>query len=181
MHKLLVYKDYLRSSGVIRLCECAAPQQRDTRSAEIIGGHDDIEGGEPLVRGQILLTFDLQSHSAGSGCRQIGGNCDGLRARNVLETRDHVPDKQGLLRGIFVSRTVQGHAGSKEMICLEPQILVLNKKDSADQQPGPDQEKQRQRYLAGDHHGPETAMRTARGCRATFFLQVRVDISSRCT
>ena len=43
------------------------------------------------------------------------------------------------------------------MVCSETQILMLYKKNSAEKQSGPEQEKQSQRDFARNHHPPETA------------------------
>src|SRR5260370_14135105 len=128
MYKLLVYKDYPRRGGVIHLSECASTQQRDSRGPEVIEGHHNIACAEPLVRRQIRLTFDSQRHIAGSSCRQVGRNGDGLGARNLLETGNDIPDKRGLPRGILISCAIQSHAGGKEMVCLQPRILTFDKK-----------------------------------------------------
>src|SRR5882672_10610356 len=106
MYKLTVYKDYSRRCGAIHFRESAAMQQRNTRRLEIAGGHDNIKGGELLVGRQIRLTLDLQSHGTGSGCRQVGSDCDGLRTWNALEPGKNVPDERGLLRGTLITRAI---------------------------------------------------------------------------
>ncbi len=126
MHKFLVDQDDARRGGVIHLRECPATQQRDARSSEVIDGHDNIECGEPLVGRQFRLALNAQSGAVRSGCGQVGSSGDGLRAGNVLEARNHVPDEEGLLAGILVSCGVERHAGGEEVVWPEAQILALN-------------------------------------------------------
>src|SRR2546426_3265008 len=136
LYKLFIYHDYAPRCGVIRFRECPAAQQRDACGSEIIHAYEDIERAEPFVGRQVGLTFNLQSHSTGSGCRQVGSNCDDLSAWNLLEARNYTLDKEGLLGGLFISCDVERYAGGEEMVCPEAQILMLNKEDSAEKQPG---------------------------------------------
>lgn len=131
MHKLLVDNYYPRRVDLIHLRECAAVQQRNARRAEVISGHNHIERAEPLVGGQLGLALDLKSDAARSACRQVGSSGDGLDTRNVLEVGNQIPEEESLLGGILVPCVVQCHAGGKEMVCLEAQILMLNEKKSA--------------------------------------------------
>src|SRR5260370_5369053 len=97
MHKLLVYDDDSRRLGVIRLRECPTAQQRDARSAEIVGAYENIERAEPLVGRQLGLTLDLQSHTAGSAGLQVGRDRDCFDTRHLLEARNHLLDEERLL------------------------------------------------------------------------------------
>src|SRR4029077_10560262 len=104
---LLVYQDDARRGAAIRLRECPAAQQRDARCAEEIRRDDRIEGAQRLVRRQIWLTLDLQSHPARSGGRQIGTSGDRLSAGNLSEAGNQILYEEDLLRSIFVSCLVE--------------------------------------------------------------------------
>src|ERR1700686_4290327 len=67
------------------------------------------------------------------------------------------------------------------MIWLEPQILMLKQINSVDQQPAADKKKERQGNLAGNKHSSQAAMRSSSRRCATFGLQNRVDVTSRCS
>src|SRR5689334_10693978 len=65
------------------------------------------------------------------------------------------------------------------MVWPEAHILMMNHKESANQKPVTDKKKHGQRDFSGDHHGPQTAMRTARGSGAALIFEARVDIGAR--
>jgi len=88
----------------------------------------------------------------------------------VLQACKQVPHKEDLLGSLFVSCVIEGHAGGKEMVRPEAQILMLDKENPAEKQPGSDQQKQSQRDLSGDHHSPQAALRSALRGRAAFVL-----------
>src|SRR5712692_3645571 len=132
MHKLLVYQDHPRRGRVIHFCECPPTHHRDAGNLEVIGGHNNIECAEPLVGRQFRLALDSESDAARPGCRQVGSSGDGVGAWNVLEAGNQIPNEEASLRGILVSCLVKGHAGGKEMVCAEAEILMLNQENAAD-------------------------------------------------
>ena len=114
--KLLVYNGDAGRGGVIRLRECPATQQRDTRRLEVIWADDGIESAKPLVR-QFGLAFDSESNAARSSCRQVGSNCDGLGTRNLPKAGEQIAHEECLVGSVVVSRVIEGHAGGKKMVC----------------------------------------------------------------
>src|SRR5216684_4593088 len=178
LHKLFVYHDYGRRCSVIRLREAPAMQQGDGCGSEIVGAYQNIKRPESLVGRQFGLTFDLKSYSVRSGRGQVGSNCYDRGAGNLLEARNHILDKAGLLEGLFVSRVVKGYPGGEEMVGPEAQVLVGNQENSANEQPGSHQKKQSQRDLASDHHPPETAMGTALRGGPAFVFQISIDVGA---
>ena len=91
-----------------------------------------------MVGRQFGLTFDLKSYSVRPSRGQVRSNCDGVCARNLPEVREHILDKAGLLRGLFVSRVVEGYAGGEAMVGPKAQVLMCNKENSANKQPASD-------------------------------------------
>ena len=179
MHKLLADQHDAWRAGIVPLCKHSAAQQRDARSLKEFRSYHEIERGGPLVRGQFGLALNQKGDFARSRCRQIRCNRHRLGAWNLLEVQQHISDERGLLGGILILRVVESHTGGKDMVRPEAHVLMMNDGKSANQQPGTDQQKQRQRDFAGDHHGPQAALRTARGRGAALILQARVDVGAR--
>jgi hypothetical protein len=136
MHKLLIYNHDPGRTGAIVFRECPTPQQRDARGPKVIRANDNIESAKSLVCRQLRLAFDSERKAAWSGRRQVGGNRDGLCARNVVQANQQVTNEERPLRGILVSRVIQDHTGGKQVVRPETQILMLNQENSAKQQPG---------------------------------------------
>src|SRR5260370_31842491 len=148
-------------------------QQGDCCGSEIVGAYQNIKRPESLVGRQFGLTFDLKSYSVRSGRGQVGSNRYDRGAGNLLEARNHILDKAGLLGGLFVSRVVEGYPGGEEMSGPEAQVLVGKQENSANEQPGSHPKKQSQRDLASDHHPPTPAMGKALSDGPALVCQVR--------
>src|SRR5258706_9794999 len=126
MDELLIYNDDVGCGGTIDFGERPAAQNWDTGGMEVVGGYHDIACAEALVGGQFGLVLDAESDAIGTGGRQIGSSGGRLRARNVLEARDHVADEEGLRRGVLVLCRVEREAGGEQMVWLESQMLMLD-------------------------------------------------------
>src|SRR5216683_8208004 len=136
MHKLLIHNDNSRRVGVIRFRECPPTQQWDARRLEVIDGHHNIARAEPFVGRQLGLAIDLESDPARSRGGQVRRSSGHLRTRSVLEPENHILDKEGSLRRILVSCVVEGNASGEKALCVEAQVLMLNKENAANKQPG---------------------------------------------
>jgi len=58
-------------------------------------------------------------------------------------------------------------------------MLMLDEINSANQQSGPNQEKQSEGNLAGNHNGSEAALGSTGGGGATFVFEAGVDVGAR--
>src|SRR5712672_4205593 len=132
MDELLIYNDDVVSGGVIHFGERPAAQNRDAGGMEVVGGYHDIACAEALVGGQFGLVLDAESDAIGTGGRQIGSSGDSLRARNVLEARNHVADEDRLRRGVLILRRIEREAGGEAMVWLASQMLMPDEINSED-------------------------------------------------
>src|ERR1700704_5823665 len=113
MDELLIYNNDVWRGGTIHFGERPAAQNWDTSRMEVVWGYHDIACAEALVGGHFGLVLAAESDAIGTGGRQIGSSGDRLRARNLLEARNHVADEEGLRRGVLVLCRVERDSGGE--------------------------------------------------------------------
>src|SRR4029077_20560294 len=143
IHEFLIHDDHPRGQWSVLFGECAAANQRDPGSTKEIGGYHIVAGSELLVGRHFRLALDAKSDGAGPGCWQVGGSGDGFNAGKLGELWQKIADEKTSLSGVFVAGVIEDNVGGKKVIRAEAEILVLNHEDSAEEQPGSDQKKQR--------------------------------------